>query len=74
MGKRSRYLVQEWIYRYGGCLERARDVILNNKTDAERLKRTSIGLEIGDDKKLKMTVVSTVAIDNLVKEMTEEEK
>lgn len=39
---------------------------------AERLKRTSIGLEIGDDKKLKMTVVSTVAIDNLVKEMTEE--
>lgn len=38
---------------------------------AERLKRTSIGLEIGDDKKLKMTVVSTVAIDNLIKEMTE---
>lgn len=43
------------------------------KDFAERLKRTSIGLEIGDDKKLKMTVVSTVAIDNLVKEMTEEE-
>lgn len=43
------------------------------KEFAERLKRTSIGLEIGDDKKLKMTVVSTVAIDNLVKEMTEEE-
>ena len=42
------------------------------KDFAERLKRTSIGLEIGDDKKLKMTVVSTVAIDNLVKEMTEE--
>ena len=42
------------------------------KNFAERLKRTSIGLEIGDDKKLKMTVVSTVAIDNLVKEMTEE--
>ncbi len=42
------------------------------KEFAERLKRTSIGLEIGDDKKLKMTVVSTVAIDNLVKEMTEE--
>ena len=40
---------------------------------AERLKRTSVGLEIGDDKKLKMTVVSTVAIDNLVKEMTEKE-
>ena len=43
------------------------------KEFAERLKRTSIGLEIGDDKKLKMTVVSTVAIDNLVKEMTEKE-
>ena len=42
------------------------------KNFAERLKRTSIGLEIGDDKKLKMTVVSTRAIDNLVKEMTEE--
>lgn len=41
------------------------------KEFAERLKRTSIGLEIGDDKKFKMTVVSTVAIDNLVKEMTE---
>lgn len=44
------------------------------KEFAERLKRTSIGLEIGDDKKFKMTVVSTVAIDNLVKEMTEVEK
>ena len=42
------------------------------KDFAERLKRTSIGLEIGDDKKLKMTVVSTAAIDNLVKEMTED--
>lgn len=42
------------------------------KEFAEKLKRTSIGLEIGDDKKFKMTVVSTVAIDNLVKEMTEE--
>lgn len=31
-------------------------------------------LEIGDDKKFKMTVVSTTAIDNLVKEMTEVEK
>ena len=41
------------------------------KEFVERLKRTSIGLEIGDDKKLKMTVVSTAAIDNLVKEMTE---
>ena len=41
------------------------------KEFAERLKRTSVGLEIGDDKKLKMTVVSTAAIDNLVKEMTE---
>ena len=41
------------------------------KEFAEKLKRTSIGLEIGDDKKLKMTVVSTAAIDNLVKEMTE---
>ena len=38
---------------------------------AERLKKTSIGLEVGDDKKFKMTVVSTIAIDNLVKEMTE---
>ena len=41
------------------------------KEFAERLKRTSIGLEIGVEKKFKMTVVSTVAIDNLVKEMTE---
>lgn len=44
------------------------------KEFAERLKRTSIGLEIGDDKKFKMTVVSTLAIDNLVKEMTEVQK
>lgn len=43
------------------------------KEFAERLKRTSIDLEIGDDKKFKMMVVSTVAIDNLVKEMTEVE-
>lgn len=42
------------------------------KEFAERLKRTSIGLEIGDDKKFKMTVVSTVAINNIAKEMTEE--
>ena len=41
------------------------------KEFAERLKRTSIGLEIGDDKKFKMTVVSTVAIDNIAKEMQE---
>ena len=44
------------------------------KEFTERLKRTSIGLEIGDDKKLKMTAVSTVAIDKLVKEMTEEKE
>ena len=44
------------------------------KEFAERLKRTSIGLEIGDDKKFKMAVVSTIAIDNLVKEMTEVQK
>ena len=43
------------------------------KEFAERLKETSIGLEIGDDKKFKMTVVSTVAIDRLVKEMMEGE-
>lgn len=42
------------------------------KDFAEQLKRTSIGLEIGDDKKFKMSAVSTVVIDNLVKEMTEE--
>ena len=41
------------------------------KEFAERLKRTSVGLEIGDDKKFKMTIVSTVAIDNIAKEMTE---
>ena len=41
------------------------------KEFAERLKRISIGLEIGDDKKFKMTVVSTVAIDNIAKEMQE---
>lgn len=44
------------------------------KEFAERLKRTSIGLEIGNEKKFKMTVVSTVAIENLVKEMTEVQK
>lgn len=41
------------------------------KEFAERLKSISIGLEIGDDKKFKMTVVSTVAIDKIAKEMTE---
>lgn len=45
---------------------------LTAKEFVERVKETSIGLEIGDDKKFKMTVVSTVAIDNLVKEITEE--
>ena len=53
-----------------------REKLKNSKSEAikefvERVKRTSIGLEIGDDKKFKMTVVSTAAIDNLVKEMTE---
>lgn len=42
------------------------------KEFAERLKSISIGLEIGDDKKFKVTVVSTVAIDKIAKEMTEE--
>lgn len=41
------------------------------KEFAERLKSISIGLEIGDDKKIKMMVVSTTAIDNIAKEMTE---
>lgn len=40
------------------------------KEFAERLKRISIGLEIGDDKKFKITVVSTLAIDTVLKEMT----
>ena len=44
------------------------------KEFAERLKSISIGLEIGDDKKFKMTVVSTVAIDKIAKEMTEVQK
>ena len=39
------------------------------KEFAERLKSISIGLEIGDDKKFKKTVVSTVAIDKIAKEM-----
>ena len=41
------------------------------KDFAERLKKTAIGIEFGDDKKIKMAIVSTLAIDNLVKEMTE---
>ena len=41
------------------------------KEFAERLKDMSIGLEIGDDKKYKMTVVSPLAIDTVLKEMTE---
>lgn len=41
------------------------------KEFAERVKDMSIGLEIGDDKKYKMTVVSTLAIDTVLKEMTE---
>lgn len=41
------------------------------KEFAERLKRTAIGIEFGDDKKIKMKIVSTLAIDNLVKEMTD---
>lgn len=44
------------------------------KEFAERLKSISIGLEIGDDKKFKVTVVSTVAIDKIAKEMTEVQK
>ena len=41
------------------------------KEFAERLKSISIGLEIGDDKKVKMMAVSTIAIDKIAKEMTE---
>lgn len=44
------------------------------KEFSERLKSISIGLEIGDDKKFKMTAVSTIAIDKIAKEMTEVEK
>ena len=47
--------------------------ISNNaiKEFAERLKSISIGLEIGDDKKIKVMAVSTIAIDKIAKEMTE---
>ena len=41
------------------------------KEFAERLKSISTGLEIGDDKKVKMMAVSTTAIDKIAKEMTE---
>lgn len=74
----AKLLVKDNINDYNTAqLRIAREELRTAKSEAikefaERLKRTSIGLEIGDDKKLKMTVVSTVAIDNLVKEMTEE--
>ena len=74
----AKILVKDNINDYNTAqLRIAREELRTAKSEAikefaERLKRTSIGLEIGDDKKLKMTVVSTVAIDNLVKEMTEE--
>lgn len=32
MGKCNRYLVQEWIYRYGSCLEK-HERVFNNKLD-----------------------------------------
>ena len=73
----AKILVKDNINDYNTAqLRIAREELRTAKSEAikdfaERLKRTSIGLEIGDDKKLKMTVVSTVAIDNLVKEMTE---
>ena len=41
------------------------------KEFAERLKSISTGLEIGDDKKVKMMAVSTTASDKIAKEMTE---
>lgn len=41
------------------------------KEFAERLKKIAIGIEFGDDKKIKMTIVSTLAIDHIVKEMTD---
>lgn len=74
---KAKILVKDNINDYNTAqLRIAREELRTAKSNAikefaERLKRTSIGLEIGDDKKLKMTVVSTVAIDNLVKEMTE---
>ena len=74
----AKILVKDNINDYNTAqLRIAREELRTAKSEAikefvERVKETSIGLEIGDDKKFKMTVVSTVAIDNLVKEMTEE--
>ena len=79
-GLTAKILVKDNINDYNTAqLRIAREELRTAKTEAikefaERLKRTSIGLEIGDDKKFKMTIVSTVAIDNLVKEMTEVQK
>lgn len=73
----AKILVKDNINDYNTAqLRIAREELRTAKSEAikefvERVKETSIGLEIGDDKKFKMTVVSTVAIDNLVKEMTE---
>lgn len=73
----AKILVKDNINDYNTAqLRIAREELRTAKSEAikefvERVKRTSIGLEIGDDKKFKMTVVSTAAIDNLVKEMTE---
>ena len=50
-------------------LQRAKSEAI--KEFADRLKSISIGLEIGDDKKIKVMVVSTIAIDKIAKEMTE---
>lgn len=50
-------------------LQRAKSEAI--KEFAERLKKTSIIFDIGDDKKSKVTVVSTFAIDKIAKEMTE---
>ena len=73
----AKILVKDNINDYNTAqLRIAREELRTAKSEAikefvERVKETSIGLEIGDDKKFKMTVVSTVAIDNLLKEMTE---
>ena len=73
----AKILVKDNINDYNTAqLRIAREELRTAKSEAikefvERVKRTSIGLEIGDDKKFKMTVVSTAAIDNIVKEMTE---
>lgn len=75
--KRQNNLIEQLgndVNRKYNLLCKMEEILRNLKSEAikefaERLKRTSIGLEIGDDKKFKMTVVSTVAIDNLVKEI-----